>query len=57
MSDYMPTVRLKHEWYSFFGWVMVVYALLINNPVITAQRYNRLRFQKLQKKLKQMKRE
>lgn len=36
---------------------MVVYALLINNPVITAQRYNRLRFQKLQKKLKQMKRE
>ncbi|KAB7670797.1 glycosyl-4,4'-diaponeurosporenoate acyltransferase [Bacillus sp. B1-b2] len=33
------------------GWVMVIYALLFNLPIIMAQRYNRPRIQRIVKRL------
>ncbi len=29
------------------GWIMIVYALIENLPLIMAQRYNRIRFKRL----------
>lgn len=36
----------------FLGWIMVVYALIVNVPFIMIQRYNRYRFELLLPKLK-----